>query len=61
MAHNVPLLVLTFLVLAAFIVVCVFNGLASGGSNTGLYKSSTGAISDKYYVEITPAGWTFSI
>lgn len=26
-----------------------------------LYVSDTGAISDKYYIEITPAGWTFSI
>lgn len=26
-----------------------------------LYVSDTGTISDKYYIEITPAGWTFSI
>lgn len=26
-----------------------------------LYQSNTGDISDKYYIEITPAGWTFSI
>lgn len=27
----------------------------------GIFTQSTGNISDKYYVEITPAGWTFSI
>ena len=26
-----------------------------------MYVSDTGTISDKYYIEITPAGWTFSI
>lgn len=27
----------------------------------GIFKSSTGDISDKYYLDVTPAGWTFSI
>ena len=30
-------------------------------SPTGLFLSSTGNVSDKYDMEITPAGWTFSI
>ena len=27
----------------------------------GIFHSNTGNISDKYYLEITPAGWAFSI
>ncbi|WAR04367.1 hypothetical protein MAR_019736 [Mya arenaria] len=61
MGHNPTLLTLTVMVPLAFIVVAVFNGLAGGGIDTGLYQSNTGDISDKYYLEITPAGWTFSI
>ena len=30
-------------------------------SISGIFTQSTGNISDKYYIEITPAGWTFSI
>lgn len=60
MGHKPVLLILTVLVLCFFIVTIVFNALASG-AGTALYKSNTGAISDKYYTEITPAGWTFSI
>jgi len=44
----------------SFLVVCVINGLAGAG-NTALFNSTTGNVSDKYYLEITPAGWTFSI
>jgi len=36
------------------------NALASSQDGT-LFLNKTGAISDKYYVAITPAGWTFSI
>ena len=28
---------------------------------TGLFKNNTGDISDKFYLNITPASWTFSI
>eukprot|EP00057_Strongylocentrotus_purpuratus_P022847 XP_011677321.1 PREDICTED: uncharacterized protein LOC764186 [Strongylocentrotus purpuratus] len=34
---------------------CLFSIL------TGWFRNSTGDISDKYYVSITPAGWAFSI
>ncbi|XP_045208580.2 uncharacterized protein LOC123560457 [Mercenaria mercenaria] len=59
MGHNTVLLVLTLLVPCFFIVTIVFNALS--GADTDLYVSDTGTISDKYYNEITPAGWTFSI
>ncbi len=35
--------------------------LHSRFSVTGVYNDDTGAISDKYNLEITPAGWTFAI
>ena len=28
---------------------------------SGIFKNTTGDISDKYYIEITPASWTFTI
>lgn len=59
MGHNTLLLVLTLLVPCFFIITIVFNALS--GADTDLYVSDTGTISDKYYIEITPAGWTFSI
>lgn len=39
----------------------VFNGLSAAGPSSGLFKSTIGNQSRKYYNEITPAGWTFSI
>jgi hypothetical protein len=27
---------------------------------TGLFTNTTGDVSDRYYTQITPAGWTFS-
>lgn len=59
MGHNTLLLVLTLLVPCVYIVTITFNALAS--SDTDIYQSNTGDISDKYYIEITPSGWVFSI
>lgn len=61
MGHNCLLLVLTVLVPLMFVVAMVFNGLGSQSTDIGLYVSSTSELSDKYQLEITPAGWTFSI
>ena len=43
-----------------FIPVAVFNGFAGSG-NASLFYSRTGDISNKYELDVTPAGWTFSI
>jgi len=43
-----------------FIVTVIFNGLAGSG-NSAIFNSVTGNISDKYQLDTTPAGWTFSI
>ncbi|XP_005101442.1 uncharacterized protein LOC101851743 [Aplysia californica] len=37
------------------------NGLSASGPDGTIFKNKTGDLSDAYYVEITPAGWTFSI
>ncbi|UJR33287.1 hypothetical protein I4U23_020738 [Adineta vaga] len=44
----------------AFIVTCVFNGLASSGPN-GIFNQQTGKISDDNLTDFTPAGWTFAV
>merc|ERR1711997_1120126 len=38
----------------------VFNALAGSGNST-FFNTVTGNISDKYELDTTPAGWTFSI
>ncbi|XP_054762918.1 uncharacterized protein LOC129269442 [Lytechinus pictus] len=53
---------LAFFVLVEFIGVVLVNTLASLPSDpTGWFLNTTGDISDKYDVSITPAGWAFSI
>ncbi|KAF6019753.1 hypothetical protein EB796_021981 [Bugula neritina] len=46
-----------------FVGVLVINYLSSSnvGVSSGLYKSSTGDVADKYEILISPAGWTFTI
>jgi len=46
-----------------FLIVVFFNFFSSSeiGRSSGLFVSSTMDTSDSYYIEITPAGWTFSI
>ncbi|XP_061178508.1 uncharacterized protein LOC133187160 [Saccostrea echinata] len=62
MAHNVPLVVLTVINPIVYAVATIFNSLSGEtGQKLGIFKSSTGSISDKYKVNITPAGWMFSI
>ena len=48
----------TVILLATFVV----NGLAASNDATKFgFKNGTGRISDEFYTEITPAGWTFAI
>ncbi|KAL3836104.1 hypothetical protein ACJMK2_021557 [Sinanodonta woodiana] len=58
--HHKPWFIALILAcVAIFVLTLVFNGLAARPG--ALFKSSTGDLSDKYYLNITPAGWTFSI
>ena len=43
-----------------FILTAIFNALAGNGNST-FFNSTTGNASDKYQLDTTPAGWTFSI
>ena len=43
-----------------FILTAIFNALAGSGNST-FFNTVTGNISDKYELDTTPAGWTFSI
>ena len=53
---EIVVLAITTIVL---LIVFVVNGLA--GADTGLFVNGTGQISDEYYLQVTPAGWTFAI
>lgn len=62
MADSNPLkIVLIILAFVAFIVVAIFNAIAATPNGAGIFNNRTGDISDALYIEITPAGWTFSI
>ncbi|XP_035699486.1 uncharacterized protein LOC118432079 [Branchiostoma floridae] len=45
----------------SFIVMVTFNALSASGASKGLFNSTQGELSDKYYNDLVPAGWTFSI
>ncbi|XP_078543640.1 uncharacterized protein LOC144828906 [Lissotriton helveticus] len=59
-AGNVFLVALIVLSFLSFLCMVFFNAL-SATSFEGLYLSSAANVSSRYYLEITPAGWTFSI
>jgi len=44
-----------------FAIVVAFNYLSSRKDMKGIFLNSTGDIADKYFLEVTPAGWTFGI
>lgn len=60
-AHSPLKIALIILTLAAFVIVAAFNGLAAASNGGGVFKNNTGTISNVFYLEVTPAGWTFSI
>ena len=56
--------VLYVLTAVSYLAVVILNYLAGAEGPRGPFKflhNTTGEISNKYYLEITPAGWTFSI
>ncbi|XP_053409124.1 uncharacterized protein LOC123561480 isoform X2 [Mercenaria mercenaria] len=62
MASHSPLkIALIVLTLLAFAVVAAINALAATSNGEGIFLNNTGSISDLFYLEVTPAGWTFSI
>ena len=53
--------IFSLLTLVLLIVTLVFTGLSGGLFKGTIFLNSTVEISDKYRLEITPAGWTFTI
>ena len=56
-AYVVNITITTVALLATFIV----NGFAANGGSKFGFENSTGDFSDKYYTQVTPAGWTLGI
>ncbi|XP_064642304.1 uncharacterized protein LOC135496750 [Lineus longissimus] len=60
--HSVLGIILIVGAAVAFFITAIFNGAASSfGKDLGLFLNSTADISDIYSLDITPAGWVFSI
>ncbi|WAR04414.1 hypothetical protein MAR_019783 [Mya arenaria] len=59
--HSVPKIVLIIATIVVFALTAAFNGLAAAGNGGGVFNNRTGDISDAFYLEVTPAGWTFTI
>ncbi|XP_013413425.1 uncharacterized protein LOC106175817 [Lingula anatina] len=64
--HKLLLMLLILLTFAVYIAILFMNFLSSswtlvGQDFEGLFLNNTGDVSDYFYLEITPAGWTFSI
>jgi hypothetical protein len=53
--HSWWRILLIIFAVIAFIITCVFNGLASGGPN-GIFNQRTGSVSDQNLTDFTPAG-----
>lgn len=60
--HHPLTIVLILTGLVTFVLTAIFNALAgSGGGVPTIFHYTTGEMSDKYNIYITPAGFTFSI
>jgi len=59
--HKPPFLALVIFNVVFLVVIFILNGLSAQGPASGIFVSTPGNQSDKFYLEITPAGWTFSI
>jgi len=61
-SHDKLFIALSVVVAVMLVVTLFINGISGSlGIQLGWFLNSTGDISDYYYLEITPAGWTFSI
>jgi hypothetical protein len=61
-SHDVLFIVMSVLATVMLAVTLFINGISGSlGIEMGWFLNSTGDISDYYFLEITPAGWTFSI
>ena len=58
--HNIPQLIGISGITLSFILALIFNTLNSVGG-FAIFQNTIGGLSDKYPLDITPAGWAFSI
>ncbi|XP_021376008.1 uncharacterized protein LOC110464879 isoform X2 [Mizuhopecten yessoensis] len=60
--HSCPRIAVIVVAVFVYALTIVFNALSgSAGRELGIFNSSVGDVSDSFYLEVTPAGWTFSI
>lgn len=59
-AHNILLVSLICLSVVSYICTVIFNAISAVELN-GLFKTTASNVSAKYPLDVTPAGWTFSI
>ncbi|XP_070574999.1 uncharacterized protein [Ptychodera flava] len=60
--HKVWLMLIIILFVLVYLATLVINALANiPDLNLKIFRNSTGDISDKYILNITPANWTFTI
>lgn len=60
-SHKLGFIALVIFNVLVMLVVFALNGLSAAGPKSGIFVSTPSNQSAKYYLEITPAGWTFSI
>ena len=58
--HNLANLIGIGLTVVLYVLAVIFNAL-SGIGGFSIFKSTVADLSDKYLLDITPAGWAFSI
>jgi hypothetical protein len=60
--HDVLFICMSVIVTVVLIMTLFVNALSGSiGVDIGWFLNGTGDVSDYYFLEITPAGWTFSI
>ncbi|XP_052254988.1 uncharacterized protein LOC127860744 isoform X2 [Dreissena polymorpha] len=59
--HSIPKILLIAATVIVFALVTAFNALGATRNGAGVFQNNTGAIANAFYLEVTPAGWTFSI
>ncbi|XP_033725716.1 uncharacterized protein LOC117315576 [Pecten maximus] len=60
--HNCLRIAVIIVTVVVYMLVIAFNALSgAGGKALGIFNSTVGEVSDSFYLEVTPAGWTFSI
>ncbi|XP_064594478.1 uncharacterized protein LOC135461364 isoform X2 [Liolophura sinensis] len=60
-SHAPAMIALYVLTILIYVAALIFSGLSARTENGGLFERTASNVSDIFILEITPAGWTFSI